>query len=92
MSQELTDQTHCVVMKGGYRFWINEKEAEAIASKVEQGTKFVRVGESLLNTADIELLAPRKDIDWIDRSRKGDYFCEDHKQWIGRGKSCGYCA
>ena len=91
MNQEITDQTHCIIMKGGYRFWVSEKQADEIGVQVEKGVKFVRVKDSLLNTADIELLAPRKDIEWIDRSRKGDYYCEDHKQWIGRGKTCGYC-
>ena len=74
MTQEITDKTHCVIMKGGYRFWVNEKQAGDITAQVEKGGKFVRVEGSLLNTADIELVSARKDVEWIDRAKEGEKF------------------
>lgn len=88
---EITDRNYCLIMRGGYRFWLNEKQAQEVGANVAKGIAFVKANGLFLNAKDIVLISPRQDVEWMDRTRKGEYYCEKHKQWIPRNNSCGYC-
>ena len=90
MSKDLTDKRYCIVIRGGYRMWIDEKQFENLIHKLNEGQdQFLLTGSGVVNRSDISLVVPASDLEREERVKKGDWKCR-YGHWHTKGQQCGH--
>ncbi|MEK6880388.1 MAG: hypothetical protein AABY22_12300 [Nanoarchaeota archaeon] len=91
MTQEISNKTWVLMLIGGDRHFLTEREAQAIKEAIIKGDKFIDLEDVFFATNQFVKLMKGSDYQKAENYRKGDYFCETHKNWIPKGKTCGRC-
>jgi len=106
MTKEIEKKQKIIVLRDGTQIWLEWERAERFEENLQKITesKFVKIDEETINTADITgVLKPktieetvrRRNGQWKDNNgkwrNKGDYVCPQCGNAIPRGKQCGYC-
>ena len=106
MKKEIQKQQKIIVLRDGTQIWVNKERAEALEENLQRITasKFVKIDEETINTADISgVLTPetleetnrRRNGQWKDKNgnwrNRGDYVCFGCGNVLPRGRQCGYC-
>jgi len=89
MTKEITDKLFVVMLRGGYRCWINKEQKEALENAILSGKKFVKVDEYFFNANNISFILPASEIEREDRVKRGDWQCEYCGRWHPKGEECG---
>ncbi|MCD6371703.1 MAG: hypothetical protein J7L39_03225 [Candidatus Aenigmarchaeota archaeon] len=92
MSQELTKNLMCIAMRNGAEIWIERSRIEDLIKNLTRLTenKFIKVGDELINTADIVGIFTPKTMEEIVRRRNGQWQCK-YGTWHQKGEKCN-CA
>ncbi len=90
MENQITNQTHLIVLMNNVRIWITEAEFNSIRDLLGGGkVPFIEVCGSIINTSTITYAGPRNKMDEADRIKHGDWQCRDCGRWHARGEECG---
>lgn len=89
MEKQITDKTHLIVLMGGMRIWINEKEYQEIKKEIYGRKAFVEIEGNIINTNSILYAGSRIGIDEADRIKRGDWKCQ-YGFWHTKGQECGH--
>ena len=90
MTNEITDKNFIVLIRGGYKIYINEKQMEIIKENMKQGKTIIYLEKGLFNANDISFILPASEVEKDERIKKGEWQCE-YRTWHQRGEGCG-CA
>jgi hypothetical protein len=89
MKKEITDKTFVVMLRGSYRVWLTEKQAEALKEQLLSGRRFVAIDRYFFKAEDIVFILPAPEIDREDRIKRGEWKCPAG-YWHQRGEGCGH--
>ncbi len=88
MSQELSKNLRCVLLRSGIKIWIEQEKEEPLKKLIEQGVKFIEYEGQYINTADITgIFTPDKMAD-LTREKNGEWLCKWNKWHERGGKNC----
>ena len=87
---QLSTQNFVMVLRGGARFFLNEKEAELVRVALKRGDKYLEIGGSIVSIYDFSRLVSGIDYEEGERIRKGERKCSCG-QWIPPYKTCASC-
>ena len=91
MTKELSIKNWIVILMGGDRFFITEKEAGVIKNGLKNGDKFIELENIFFASNQFARLINGGDYQEAERIRRGDYKCSNCGNWIPYKKSCGIC-
>lgn len=89
MKKEITDKVFVVMLKGGYKCYLNERQKDVIGEGIILKKTFVKVDNFLFKTEDISFVLPASEIEREDKVKKGDYKC-DYGFWHTKNEACGH--
>ena len=87
--QDITDKTFTVMLKGGYKCWITERQAIVIKESLKKNAKFIEIDNIFLKAEDISFILPADEIDREDRVKRGDWQCSECGRWHSKNEECG---
>jgi len=88
---KLSTKNYVLVLTDNSRFFLDEKEAEMVKQALRENTKFIEIGENIINTFHVSRIVVGSDYEESEKFKKGDYKCKECNEWIPKGKSCGKC-
>ena len=105
MTTAITKELLCIKMRNGVEIWTEKEKAQRLIDLLgTTETKFVEIGDEMINSASIdgvftpqtmEELTRRKNGQWKDEKgiwrNRGDYACPTCKNIIPFGMKCGNC-
>jgi hypothetical protein len=76
-------------MRNGVEIWIEKDRASNLIDQIEKRreSKFVKIDEQILNTADIVGIFDAKTMEEMTRRRNGEWLCK-WNEWHNRGEKC----
>jgi hypothetical protein len=83
-----TDKTYCIMLRGGYKTYINKLQNNQLTEKINV-SKFIVIGEKTINSSDIMFILPASEIEYTERVKRGEYKCE-YGYWHTKGQECGH--
>lgn len=87
MSQELSKDLRCVLLRSGIKIWIEQEKEAPLKKMIEGGVKFIEYEGQYINTADITgIFTPDKMAD-LTREKNGEWYCK-YRNWHSRGVKC----
>jgi hypothetical protein len=99
MSQEITKNLMCVLMREGVEIWIEEEKLEPLMGMLET-KRFIKIDGRVINVADISGIYPAVDMEdrtrrmngqWKDENgiwrNRGEWKC-DYNNWHTKGDYC----
>lgn len=77
MSQELSKNLVCILMRSGVEIWVETGRAENLKRQIEgaAGSMFVRYENQFINTADISGIYTAEVMADLTRRKNGEYKC-----------------
>jgi hypothetical protein len=83
---ELLKPQKIIVMRNGIEIWIDEEKfnQKEEALKTE---RFIKIGENIINTADIMAVVSPNVLEETTRRKNGQWKCK-HGTWHERGEQC----
>lgn len=106
MTKELSKSVMCICMRNGVEIWVEKERIEALITSLQRlrENKFVKIGEELINTADIVGIFTPQTMEELIRTRQGQWkdkkgnwhskeerLCPRCGNILQPGKICGYC-
>jgi hypothetical protein len=106
MSQEVSVNLKCILLRSGVEIWAEESRVENLKKILvtSKESKFVELDDNVINTADISGIFTSKEMEDVIRRKngqwkddkgnwhdKGDRVCSRCKQIIPYGMKCGKC-
>lgn len=90
MSQELSKNLKCVLMRSGVRIWVEEERAANLQEALKGITqhKFIFFEGESFNTADLEGVYKATTMAELTRRKNGDWQC-DYGEWHKKFSECG---
>ncbi len=78
-------------MRNGAEIWVEEERINTLIDNlmVLQENKFIKVGEEIINTADIIGILSAKTMEEITRRKNGQWKCQ-YGYWHERGEECAH--
>jgi hypothetical protein len=89
MDKYLTDKNFVVMLKGGYKCYLNERQKIALQENLLAGKDFVLVDGFFFKTDDVSFILPASEIEREDKVKRGEWKCE-YGFWHGKADSCGH--
>lgn len=89
MTKEITDKNFVVMLKGGYKCYLTDKQSEALKQQLMFGIERVLLDDYYFKSDDISYIIPAKNIDREDKVRRGEWRCS-FNHWHGRNEECGH--
>lgn len=103
MTTEITKEQMVVSIRNGVEIYVDKDKIESLLKEIER-SRFVKIGESLINSADVagiftaeemEASIRRKNGQWKDKKGvwhdKGERVCPYCGQVLPFGMKCGNC-
>ena len=84
---EITDKTYVVMLKGGYKCYLNEKQKTALENDLITGKQFSKIDDFLFKANEIIFVLPAREITREERIKKGDYKC-NYETWHSFRQIC----
>ena len=89
MTNEITDKILVIMLKGNYKCWISQKQAEVIKQAIKSNASFVEVDDLFFKAESIMFILPADEIEEQDHIKKGDWQCQYCGSWIPKNMECG---
>ncbi len=91
MSQQITKNLKCICLRNGAEIWVEEERINALIDNlmVLQDNKFIKIGEEVVNTADIIGILSAKTMEEITRRKNGQWKCQ-YGYWHAKQEECAH--
>jgi len=89
MSQEISKNLMCIVMRGGIEVWIEYDKLGSLMDLLET-KRFVKVENQIINTADISGIYDAKTVEDNWYKKNGYWKCKQGNYWHKRNEECGH--
>ncbi len=88
MSTELTKNLMCIKLRSGIEIWVERERAENLINLLGTAkTKFIELGDEVINSADIEGVFSPKTMEDMARRKNGAYQCK-FGSWHDKFEKC----
>jgi len=87
--QSLANKVYIIMVRGGFKFHVSEKEAQAITTSWGQNDVILLESGVAINVSAIDFVAPASEVKHQERVKSGDWKCK-HGYWHTRGQQCGH--
>lgn len=84
-----TDKIFVVNLRGGYKIWVNDEQAEKIKESLEKGKKFIYTEKGMFRADEVSFILPASEVDYQERVKKGEWQCGTCKRWHPKFEECG---
>ena len=91
MKKEISTKNWVMILIGGDKHFLTEKEAGEVKQAIINGDKYIDLGSVFFATGQFAKLINGPDYQEAERFKHGDYKCPECKNWIPKGKQCGNC-
>jgi len=87
--KELMKAQSCIILRNGMQIWIDTDKTDILQDKLQTitGSKFIKVENKTINSADITGIFPAADLDEFIRIKRGEWKCKKG-QWHAKGEQC----
>jgi len=89
MSKEITKKLMCILMREKAEIWLEKDKLDSLMKALET-KRFVKVGDQIINTADISGIYTAETMEDITRRKNGQWKCKQGNYWHERGEQCGH--
>ncbi len=89
MTTELAKKQMCIVMRAGMEIWIDEEKIDSLVTSLEE-SRFVRVGEQIINAADVAGIFDAATMEERTMRKNGYWKCKGGDYWHSRGEICAH--
>ena len=87
---ELSTKNFVLVLTDGTRFFLDEKESEMAKEALKVGSKWIEIGEAMINTFNVSRIVSGGDYAELEKAKRGEWKCSCGN-WIPKGMRCGFC-
>jgi hypothetical protein len=87
MSTDITTKRFTMILKDGSRFFLDDREAEAIKQAVKGGSNYLEIGDSLISIHDFSRLVGSENYEQANREKRGEWKCK-YGNWHGKFDTC----
>lgn len=93
MSNEVSKNLVCIVIRNGIHIWIEADRAETLRQVLHSANehKFIEFDERFINTADLTGIFTPQDLAELTRRKNGEWQCK-HGKWWNKGQSQCECS
>lgn len=89
MTQEITKDLRCIVLRNGIEIWFEAEKLvtlEQMLASAERST-FIKIEGEMVNTADISGVFTARAMEELNRKRNGQWKCQ-YGTWHGKSAKC----
>lgn len=91
MTEELSKELVCLLLRNGIQFWLEKDRATNLESKLSDKTKpFFDLDGNIVNKSDVTGIFAATVIEEMTRRKNGQWFCKEG-YWHDRGEKCEDC-
>lgn len=89
MKNELSTKNYVLVLTDKSRFFLDEREADAVKDLIKSGAKYLEIGESLISVYSFSKLIGSAEYEEAEKARGGMWKCDYHF-WHKMREDCGH--
>ena len=86
--KELTKELMCIKLRSGVEIWVEKEKAQKLIDLLgTTKTKFVEIGDEIINSADVEGVFTPQTMDDLRKRKSGKWQCQ-YGVWHDRYEKC----